>query len=195
MKIKPGKTLLKVECEGYSTYYRRDLVFQPDQVLENYSITVVKGEPISGVVRGDDGKTIAGAFVAVTKQATPTRMGAQPDPNAPASSDGTVEAQMSDQTDDQGRFTIENVPPGTTYSVLVWFAQGYKGFASGDETAIKRGVTPGTHDVELILKKADPADPSGFGGIPAPRPPTGTPRPPVSTPTGPAMGSAPGMGG
>ena len=188
-KIRPGKTLLKVECAGYSTFYRRDLVLQPDQVLENYSITVIKGETISGVVRGDDGKTIPGAFVAVTKQPNPTRMGGQPDPNATPTSDGTVEPQMSDRTDEQGRFTVESVPPGTSYSVVVWFAQGYRSFSMGDDTAIKRGVTPGTHDVELILKKLDPNDASGFGGFPVPRP---APRPPSPVP---AMGATPGMGG
>ena len=46
-RIKPGKTLLKADREGYSTFYRRDLVLQPDQALENYTIMLVKGEPMT----------------------------------------------------------------------------------------------------------------------------------------------------
>ena len=164
-------------------------MLQPDQALENYTIMLVKGEPISGVVRGDDGKTVANAFVAVTKQANPTMRGPATPADGGAASDGTVEAQMSDRTDEQGRFTVENVPPGTTYSVLVWFAQGYKGFSSGDEAAIKRGVSPGAHDVDLVLKKAEAGD-MGFPRPPMPRPSTG------GVPAGgPAMGGTSGMGG
>ncbi len=158
---------------------------------------LTKGETISGVVKGEDGKPLAGVTVAATKQANPMRGGpGGGGANAEAQpSDGTVEPQLTDRTDDQGRFTLENVPPGTTYSVLVWFAPGYRGYAQQDEGAIQRAVATGARDVEITLKKMAEGEapfPMGPGG---PRP-AGTPpgmgggRTPVAPPTG-----GPGMGG
>lgn len=209
-KVKAGKTLLKVEHDGYVTYYRRDLNLAPDQVMENYVITLTKGETISGVVKGDDGKAIAGAMVAVTKQTNPVRGmgggGGAPAQPAVGGEDGAVEPSMADRTDAQGKFTVENIPPGTTYTVLVWFAQGYKGYAMNEEgKAIVRGVATGTRDVEFSLPKQDP-NAAGFpftgggtGGMPRPTVPTGTPTPPAgmsggTMPTGPTIPGT-GMGG
>jgi hypothetical protein len=143
-RVPPGRTLLKVEKDGYTVFYRRDLLVRADDVLDNQVVTLTKGETLSGVVKGEDGKPIAGVTVAATKQANPMRGGPGGGANAePQASDGTVEPQLTDRTDDQGRFTIENVPPGSTYSVLVWFAQGYRGYAQQDEGAIKRANPTG----------------------------------------------------
>ncbi len=187
-KIPAGRTLVKVEADGYVTYYRHDLMVQPDQLLENHMITLVKGETISGTVRGEDGKPIVGAAVGVTKAENPTRGGGG-QPAANTAGDGTVEPTMFDQTDAQGKFTVENIPPGSTYTVVVWFAPGYRGFGQGDEAAIKRGVGTGSHDTELVLKKAE----AGDFGMP------GTPRPPGTGGAGMGGGVMPlppaGMGG
>ncbi len=205
-KIPSGRTLVKVEADGYVTYYRHDLTVQPDQLLENHMITLVKGETISGVVRGEDGKPIVGAAVGVTKAENPTRLGGgggAPQAGASTGGDGSVEPTMYDQTDAQGKFTVENVPPGSTYTVVVWFAPGYRGFGQGDESAIKRGVGTGSRDTELVLKKSEVGD---FGMPGMPRPPgTGGPgmggaMPPIAPPPPPAPGMAggvpvPGMGG
>ena len=198
-KVKPGRTLMKVEHDGYVVYYRRDLSIQPDQVMDNYVVTMTKGETISGVVKGDDGKVLAGAFVAVTKQANPTRMGggggaaAAPATPAPATNeDGSVEPSMSDRTDEQGRFTVENIPPGSAYTVLVWFAPGYKGYGQGeDPKAIVRGIATGARDVEFTLTKQEAGQ--GFPGFPGAG--TGGPRPVVPVPTpNPGMGGGTGTG-
>lgn len=178
-KIPAGRTLVKVEADGYVTYYRHDLTVQPDQQLDNHMITLVKGESISGVIKGEDGKPVVGAAVGVTKAENPTRMGGGGQPAAAGTaSDGSVEPTLFDQTDAQGRFTVENIPPGSTYTVVVWFAPGYRGFGQGEETAIKRGVGTGSRDTELVLKKAE----AGEFGMP------GIPRPP-------GTGGTPGMGG
>jgi len=191
-KVKSGRTLLKVERDGYVTYYRRDLNVQPDQVMENHVITLTKGETISGVVKGDDGKLVAGAMVAVTKQQNPVRGmgggGAAPAQPAATGEEGAVEPSMNDRTDAQGKFTVENIPPGTAYTVVVWFAQGYKGYAFNEEAkAIVRGVSTGTRDVEFVLPKQDPnagGFPFGGGGTP------GGARPPMPMPP-----TVPGMSG
>jgi protocatechuate 3,4-dioxygenase beta subunit len=196
-RVRPGKVLLKVEHPGHVTWYRRDLVVQADQVMENLTITMVKGETISGVVRGEDGRPAPGAMVAVTKSANPARgfaPAAPADPAAPV--DGAVEPTMSDRADEQGRFTVENVPPGASYSVLVWFAPGFRGWSTGDEASIHRGVAAGARDVEFALKKAE----AGANPFPMPPRPAGTPagappipRPPPSGGTVPVP--VPGMGG
>jgi protocatechuate 3,4-dioxygenase beta subunit len=184
-RVRAGRTLLKAEKEGYVTWNRRDLTVAADQVLDSYVISLSKGEAISGVVRGDDGKPLARVTVAATKQASPSMVGRPPGaPAAPAdpATEGTVEPSLFSRTDDQGRFAIENVPPGTAYSVVVWMAQGHKGWAQGDEGAIKREVAPGTRDVEFKLAKADPSAPSGFPMPPRPPSATGVPPPTVPPP-------------
>lgn len=178
-RVPAGRTLLKAEKEGYAVTFRRDVTVRADEVTDNQTVTLVKGETISGVIRGDDGKPVAGAMVAATKQANPQR--GPGGGGTEASADGTVEPQLADRTDEQGRFTIENVPAGPGYSVLVWFAPGYRGWAQGEETAIVRGVAPGARDVELTLKKA------AEGETPFPMPP-GRTGGPTGGPTGPGMG-------
>ena len=200
-RIQAGRTLLKAEKDGYAVTYRRDLDLQPDEVRDNHVVTLVKGQSISGVVKGEDGKPVVGAVVGVTKQENPQRFGGGSSQDSTGTSDGTVEPQMSDRTDAEGRFTVENVPTGPSYTVVVYFAPGYRGFAQGDEGAVKRGVPTGTRDVELVLKVA----PAGESPFPMPRPPAGTggPTPTPPRPTGPGMGggspppmpTGPGMGG
>lgn len=198
-RIRPGRTLVKADKEGYVTYYRRDMTVRPDEVQENVVVTLSRGETISGVVKGEDGKPVAGAWVAVTRQENPVRgMGSQGTAAAATTNtDGSVEPNMSDQTDEQGRFTVQRIPPGGSFSVVVWFAQGYRGFGQGDDSAIKRAVPSGTKDVEMVLKKMPEGTPSGFPGMPRPSGSTGgpvAPRPPGvpgmggTTPTPPAMG-------
>ena len=173
-KIKPGRTLLKVERDGYVAFYRRDLSLQPDQVMENYVVTLTKGETISGVVKGEDGKPLAGAMVAVTKQQNPRarrRRRRRRRRRPGAADDGAVEPTHERPHGRQGRFTVENIPPGSGYTVLVWFATGYKGFGMNeDPKAIVRGVGTGTRDVEFKLAKQDPRRPADSRSQPAAAP-------------------------
>ena len=193
-RVRPGRTLVKVEKEGYVTSYRRDLSVSADQILENHVVSLSKGESISGIVRGEDGKPLARIDVAATKQANPSvggfGRGSAPATvaggDAPAEPAPTVEPMLVGRTDEQGRFTVEAVPPGTSYSIVVWRAPGYRGWMQQDEGAIRRGVAPGSTDVELKLTKADPAAP-GFPIPTAPRPPTMPPPPPAPPPPVPGM--------
>lgn len=190
-RVPPGRTLLKVEREGFAVFYRRDVLVRADEVLGNQTIALKRGETISGIVRGDDGKPVEGATVAVTRQANPLRGMGGGGASGDEASDGSVEPQLTDRTDKDGRFTVVNIPGAGSYSVLVWFAQGYRGYAQGDEAAIVRGVSTGTRDVELVLKKAvEGESPFGF-----PAPPAGG-----TAPAGPGMGGGrppmpPGGGG
>jgi uncharacterized GH25 family protein len=188
-RVRPGRTLVKAEKEGYVTSYRRDLSVAADQILENHVVSLSKGESISGIVRGEDGKPIPRIDVVATKQANPSpgfgRGGAPATAGGDAAAEPapTVEPMLMGRTDEQGRFTVEAVPPGTTYSVVVWRAPGFKGWMQGDESAIRRGVAPGSTDVELKLAKADPVSAApGFPVPTAPRPPTVPPPPPAPVP-------------
>jgi len=188
-RIAPGRTLLKVEKDGYTVFYRRDVMIRADDVLDNQVVTLTKGETISGVVKGEDGKPLAGVTVAATKQANPARGPGGGGAGAPAdatTNDGTVEPQLTDRTDEQGRFTIENIPSAGAYSVLVWFAPGYRGYVQQDDGAIKRGVATGSRDVEITLKKAAEGEtPFPMGAGPRPTGPgMGGARPPVVPGTG-----------
>ncbi len=192
-RVKPGKVMVKGEQTGFITFYRRDLVVAPDQVIENYVVSLTRGETISGVVKGDDGKPLEGITVSATARALPTGFGmggggSGGGSGAPSSGDASpnpvVEPSLSGRTDADGRFTIEGVPSGATYAVLVYFARGYRGWAQGDDAAMKRDISPGARDLEFKLNKAP--EPSGPGVGPFPLPP-GVVRPPVPP--------APGMSG
>ena len=61
-----------------------------------------------------------------------SRLPLRPQPQAPLgltarqyhaeASDGTVEPQMNDRTDADGRFTVKGVAPAPGYTVVIWFA-------------------------------------------------------------------------
>lgn len=168
--IKPGRVAVKAEHPDFVTFFKRNLTLLPDAVQENYSVILPRGEVCEGVVKGVDGRPIEGAFVIVTAQRNPGAQAAEPAGSEPGES---VEPAMNGRSDRDGKFRVENIPPGT-YSVLVGFAAGHVGwFGTNDESAIVRDVNVPAHDVEFRLKVQElPATP-GFG----PRP-EGTPRPP-----------------
>ena len=170
--IKPGRVAVKAEHPDFVTYFKRNLTLVADQVQENYTVLLPRGEVCEGVVKGVDGRPIENAFVFVTGQRNP---GLQAVPAAdPANaevSDG-VEPSMNGRTDRDGKFRIENILPGT-YSVAVGFAAGHVGWmGSNDESAIVRDVNVPAHDVEFRLKVQEAGALPAFGrGDGAPRPP------------------------
>jgi hypothetical protein len=88
---------------------------------------------------------------------------------------------MNAQTDADGKFRVENVPPGD-WNVAVGFAPGHLGwFGGSDEGAIKRSVRVPARDIEFRLKAQEPGTsgfgpgrPGGTGAPPPPRPPGGS---------------------
>jgi hypothetical protein len=164
---------VKVEHPAWVTSFRRSLTLEPDAVLENHAISLRRGEVAEGVVRGADGRPIEGAFVVVTAQRSPG-----PGDAGPTDGGGeSVEPAMNARTDRDGKFKVENVPPGT-WSVVVGFAPGHAGWFGGqDEAAIVRDVSVPAHGVEFRLKaEVQPAFPGmPRGSVPGP----GTPRPPA----------------
>jgi protocatechuate 3,4-dioxygenase beta subunit len=185
-RLRPGPTLLKVEREGFVTFYRRDLHVEPDAAIEGYVVTLSRGESVAGLVRGEDGRPVPGARVFVSRAGpAPAAPGAAGTPADPA---GAVEPTLAAVTDDRGRFEVENVPSGGPLQVAVGMAPGYRGWwGTSDPAAIRRDVPPGERNVEFTLKRAEPGDAAAFGG--GMRPPV-----PAGMSGGPAPGPGPAMG-
>ncbi len=179
--IRPGRVLVKVEQQGYVTYYKRGLSLAADAKLENHQILLARGEIVEGVVKGADGKPLSGALIVVTARAAAG--GAEE--AATAEPGDSVEPSMNAQTDADGKFRVENIPPGD-WNVAVGFAPGHLGwFGGNDESAIKRSLRVPARDIEFRLKAQEPGT-SGFG----PGRPGGTGAPPPPRPAG-----GPGSGG
>jgi hypothetical protein len=174
--VKPGRIAVKAEHPDYVTYFKRNLTLAPDQVQENYVVLLPKGETVEGVVKGADGRPIEGAFVFVSAL---RNIGPQASDAVVAEDAESVEPTMSGRTDRDGKFRVENVPPGT-WNVVVGWATGHVGwFGGNDEAAIAREVRLPARDVEFRLKAAEAgANPFGGGRVPAPGPRGGGGAPP-----------------
>jgi protocatechuate 3,4-dioxygenase beta subunit len=160
--VPPGIAVVRVELEGYVTHYKRGLVIRADEVLENHVVTLTKGEVLEGKVLSEAGRPIQAAIVAVTQSDDPAMGGGAAD----AEPSDEIEPRMTARTDADGKFKVENVPPGT-WNVVVWFAPGHVGWGGARaEPAMRRGVDAASKTVEFRL----PADlqPQGPGAVPRP---------------------------
>ena len=154
--LRPGITVVKAEREGYVTFYKRNVVIRADETIDGYTVAMTRGDVMEGKVFGSTGRPLEGAMVAVTKRA-PGDEGEDA-----AEADEEIEPRLSARTDADGRFEIENIPPGM-YSVVVWFAQGHQGWARDqNEKAIRRGVSSASTTVEFRLEAAVQGG-GGFG--------------------------------
>jgi hypothetical protein len=160
--LAPGTTLVKVEANDYVTFYKRNLRVQPGGNYDNYTVRLDKGEIVEGIVRGTDGKIVTGAYVALTQRDEPTMDGGGTVPEGEEAPD--VEPSRGAQTDENGRFRIVNVPRGT-YSAVVWFARGYKTYRrEQNASAIKRGISAPSGEVEFRLEPEEPGATPRRGG-------------------------------
>jgi protocatechuate 3,4-dioxygenase beta subunit len=174
--VKPGRVAVKAEHPDWVTSFKRNLSLAPDEVRENHAILLARGEVAEGVVRGADGRPLEGVVVVVTSQRNPGP-GSTDAGTAEGGGEG-VEPAMNARTDRDGKFKVENIPPGT-WSVVVGFAPGHAGwFGTQDESAIVRDVSVPAHGVEFRLKAQEmPAFPMGGPPRPVPVAPP-APRPP-----------------
>ena len=157
--VPPGLALVKVEKEGYVTFYKRNLTIRPDETVENYTVSMTQGDVMQGVVRGANGQLLEGAMVAVTKSDNP----GSTDESSEESED--IEPRLSGRTEADGKFRIENIPPGVV-NVVVWFAPGHKGWARDQsEKAMRKGIATDSTSVEFRLEAAE----QGGGGFGPPR--------------------------
>ena len=147
--LKPGRLIVEATKEDYVTWYKRDVRMQNDQHVDNYMISMKRGSIIKGRVLDLDDKPIENVWVGISTSADPGRENEQE--NANQEDEDTVTPTNFAQTEKDGSFKIENIPAGT-YSVVVWWARGYKNFrASAAESAIKRDVVP-PNDTPIVFK-------------------------------------------
>jgi len=155
--LRPGITVVKAEREGYVTFYKRNVVIEADQIIDGYTVAMTRGDVMEGKVFGSTGRPLENVMVAVTKR-PPGDEGEETEEG-----DEEIEPRLMARTDADGRFEIENIPPGM-YSVVVWFAQGHQGWARArNEKAIVRGVSSAATTVEFRLEAAVEGA-GGFGG-------------------------------
>ncbi len=164
--LKPGRAIVRAAKDGYITFYKRNATVRPGETIEHYTIALSRGEVVEGTVLGANGAPLQGATISLTT-----------DPNPGGASDGDtseasaaepsedVEPAMWARTDAAGKYKIENVKPGT-YSVVVWFAPGHKGWIrQNSEAAIQRNVSvPGDPTPFRLEKSAPSAAPNRAGG-------------------------------
>ncbi len=152
--LAPGTLLLKVEMDGYAAWYRRDKKIgaeglQPLVHVELESTLTIQGRVVSGV----DGRPLARAFVYARERG----------PSAGEAEDpGRVQAVVSAETDDDGRYVLDRVPPGT-HEVVVWFADGHLGGAQAwrNEHVRHKGVAAGARGVDFRLDPVPPPEGEG----------------------------------
>ncbi len=157
--IPPGLALVKVEKEGYVTFYKRNVTVRPDETIENYTVSMTKGDIMEGIVRGANGQALEGAMVAITKSDNPGRN----DDDSSSEASEEIEPRLSGRTEADGRFRIENIPPGVV-NVVVWFAPGHQGWARDqNEKAMRKGIATDATSVEFRLEAAQ----QGGGMMPA----------------------------
>ncbi len=139
-----GRLLLKVEREGYADWFRNDLRMPDGGEYPALSIELMGALTIRGQVRGGaGGAPVPGAFVYARER------GAASGPEADV---GRVQAVVSCETDAQGRYVLEKVPPGQ-HEVVVWFASGHIGAAQDwrNENARRAEISAGASGVDFVL--------------------------------------------
>lgn len=143
-QLEPGRLLLRVELEGYSDFYRQDIVIPAEGDASERVVTLPGALALEGrVTAREGGQPIAGAWVYAEEE----RPGAE-QPQDP----GRVRALVAAQADADGRYRLERLPPQPC-TVAVWLALGYEGQR-------KPGVRPGGRvDFELVAQPP-PAPPA-----------------------------------
>ncbi len=164
--LKPGRQLVRAAKDGYISHFKRNVVIEAGQNVENYDVGLTKGEVIEGIVRGADGKPLRRVTVSVTTDPNP---GGDDEDEAEGEASDEVEPTMFARTDDEGRFKIEDVKPGI-YNVVIWFAPGHKAWMrERSKAAMHRDVAIPGGEQSFKLEKADPVPAGGMGGGMPPR--------------------------
>ena len=142
--LAPGTLLLKVEKDGYSAWYRRDVKIGTEGPQPAVTATLIATMRVSGRVKaGDTGRALAGAFV-YARERGPVE-GEEPDP-------GRVQALVSTETAADGSYVLDKVPPGI-HEIVVWFAAGYIGAAQDwrNPKVRRKDVPAGARGIDFEL--------------------------------------------
>lgn len=147
--LPPGRVLLKVEKEGYASFYRKDVVLCAQGTRPRFDVELTPALQIEGTVRdARSRRPVAEAWV-YAKEREPGEE-EEGDP-------GRVQALVSAQTDADGGYVLKGLPPGH-YDVVVWLALGYRAEVDDHRhPSVKReDVAAGTRGVDFALEPIDP---------------------------------------
>ena len=139
-RVPPGTTLLKVEADGYTAWFRRDLNVPDESDLVGITATLEGATTIRGrVLDATTGAGIGGAWV-YTEMV---------DADGVPKDDGRVKTLVSAETRPDGTYVLEKAPP-STMNVIVWLALGYvTGYR--DPACRREGVRGGSMGIDFKL--------------------------------------------
>lgn len=147
--VPPGTTLVKVEADGYTAWFRRDVVVPDEGDLAGVAATLEGSTTIRGrVVDAVTGAPIGGAWVYAELV----------DAEGAPKDDGRVRTLVSAESKPDGTYLLEKAPPSTV-NVIVWFALGYV-TSDKNPTSRRDGVRGGAAGVDFKLAPIAPPAPA-----------------------------------
>lgn len=145
--VPPGPTLLRVDADGYATWFRRDLVFPAEGDLRGVTARLLGSLAVSGrVLAADTGAPVPGAWVYAR-----ARAGESPD-------GGRVDPLVTLEVGADGTFHLTGLPPGPV-EVGVSVCLGFRNRWEDPEHA-RKDVPAGSAGLVFRLRPTvDPAAP------------------------------------
>jgi hypothetical protein len=144
-RLGEGRLVVKIECEGYGDWFRKDLTVAGDGEQPPLTAELTGASRISGrVLDATTSAPIAEAWVYAREE--------RPGPDEPQDP-GRVRAVSSNQTGPDGRFVLDRLPPGR-FEVVVWLAVGYRAAAQDwrNPSARREGTSAGADGLEFRLE-------------------------------------------
>jgi hypothetical protein len=144
-RVPPGLTLVKVEADGFTAWFRRDLQVPDEGDLAGITATLEGATTIRGrVLDAGSGAPIGGAWIYAEVV----------DAEGQPKDDGRVRTLVSAESAQDGTYVLEKVPPGSV-AVIVWLAFGYV-TSDRDPTSRRDGVRGGSSGVDFRLLRVPP---------------------------------------
>lgn len=139
-RVPPGTTLVKVDADGYSAWFRRDLTVPEEGDLSGVTATLEGATTIRGrVLDAATGRPIGGVWVYAERR----------DDEGTPKDDGRVRTLVSAESKPDGTYVLEKAPPSAV-NVIVWLALGYT-TSDRDPTCRRDGVMGGASGVDFKL--------------------------------------------
>ena len=132
--------MVKVEADGYSAWFRRDLAVPEEGDLSGVTATLEGATTIRGrVIDAVTGAPIGGAWVYAERR----------DEDGAPKDDGRVRTLVSTESKPDGTYALEKAPPSSV-NVIVWLALGYV-TSDRDPTCRRDGVAGGAVGIDFKL--------------------------------------------
>ncbi|HVG94458.1 MAG TPA: carboxypeptidase-like regulatory domain-containing protein [Planctomycetota bacterium] len=139
--VPPGRTILKVEAEGFAPWFRRDLTVPEDGDLLGLAVALEGARSVKGrVFAADTGRPIPGVWVYARVR----------DAEDAPKDDGLVRNTASAETGADGAYVLERLPPGPV-EVAVWLALGYRNSWEDPQNAKRESVPAGSTGIDFRL--------------------------------------------